>query len=47
MASSLIGNFCIFSAATNNLFGMLVGRLVVGTGVGLGPTVAALYVTEV
>ncbi|GAU42959.1 hypothetical protein TSUD_142960 [Trifolium subterraneum] len=35
------------SAATNNLFGMLVGRLFVGTGLGLGPPVAALYVTEV
>ncbi|XP_028806545.1 probable plastidic glucose transporter 2 [Neltuma alba] len=35
------------SAATNNLFGMLVGRLLVGTGLGLGPTVASLYVAEV
>ncbi|KAG4992084.1 hypothetical protein JHK87_025541 [Glycine soja] len=35
------------SAATNNLFGMLVGRLFVGTGLGLGPPVASLYVTEV
>ncbi|MED6145513.1 hypothetical protein PIB30_025983 [Stylosanthes scabra] len=35
------------SAATNNLFGMLVGRLFVGTGLGLGPPVVALYVTEV
>ncbi|XP_050887325.1 probable plastidic glucose transporter 2 isoform X2 [Lathyrus oleraceus] len=26
---------------------MLVGRLIVGTGLGLGPAVAALYVTEV
>ncbi|WVZ18280.1 hypothetical protein V8G54_005602 [Vigna mungo] len=35
------------SAATNNLFGMLVGRLFVGTGLGLGPPIASLYVTEV
>ncbi|XP_061350579.1 probable plastidic glucose transporter 2 isoform X2 [Gastrolobium bilobum] len=35
------------SSATNNLFGMLVGRLFVGTGLGLGPPVASLYVTEV
>ncbi|XP_054803729.1 probable plastidic glucose transporter 2 isoform X2 [Prosopis cineraria] len=35
------------SAATNNLFGMLVGRLFVGTGLGLGPPVASLYVAEV
>ncbi|KAI9119245.1 hypothetical protein K1719_009920 [Acacia pycnantha] len=35
------------SAATNNLFGMLIGRLLVGTGLGLGPPVASLYVAEV
>ncbi|KAK9208527.1 hypothetical protein WN944_000884 [Citrus x changshan-huyou] len=35
------------SATTRNLIGMLLGRFVVGTGMGLGPTVAALYVTEV
>ncbi|KDO42242.1 hypothetical protein CISIN_1g011278mg [Citrus sinensis] len=34
------------SATTRNLIGMLLGRFVVGTGMGLGPTVAALYVTE-
>ena len=32
---------------TNSLWGMLLGRLFVGTGMGLGPPVAALYVTEV
>ncbi|XP_072093616.1 probable plastidic glucose transporter 2 isoform X2 [Arachis hypogaea] len=37
----------LMSAATNNLFGMLVGRLFVGTGLGLGPPAVALYVTEV
>ncbi|GMY36046.1 probable plastidic glucose transporter 2 [Fagus crenata] len=35
------------SAMTNNLAGMLLGRLFVGTGMGLGPPVAALYVTEI
>lgn len=35
------------SATTKNLWGMLLGRLFVGTGMGLGPAVAALYVSEV
>ncbi|GAV78424.1 Sugar_tr domain-containing protein [Cephalotus follicularis] len=35
------------SASTKNLAGMLLGRFLVGTGMGLGPPVAALYVTEV
>ncbi|EOY30740.1 hypothetical protein QUC31_020116 [Theobroma cacao] len=35
------------SATTKNLVGMLIGRFLVGTGMGLGPPVAALYVTEV
>ncbi|XP_047340480.1 probable plastidic glucose transporter 2 isoform X2 [Impatiens glandulifera] len=35
------------SATTNTLMGMLLGRFFVGTGMGLGPPVAALYVTEV
>ncbi|XP_054785408.1 probable plastidic glucose transporter 3 isoform X1 [Prosopis cineraria] len=35
------------SATTKSLWGMLLGRLFVGTGMGLGPPVAALYVTEV
>ncbi|KAK1583502.1 hypothetical protein Q3G72_024311 [Acer saccharum] len=35
------------SATTSNLMGMLLGRFLVGTGMGLGPPVAALYVTEV
>ncbi|KAK4761104.1 hypothetical protein SAY87_005997 [Trapa incisa] len=35
------------SGATNDLWGMLLGRLFVGTGMGLGPAVAALYVAEV
>ncbi|KAJ7963025.1 Major facilitator superfamily protein [Quillaja saponaria] len=35
------------SATTNSLWGMLLGRLFVGIGMGLGPPVAALYVAEV
>ncbi|GAB4842244.1 hypothetical protein Ancab_012210 [Ancistrocladus abbreviatus] len=35
------------SATTNSLEGMLLGRFLVGTGMGLGPPVAALYVSEV
>ncbi|XP_050286138.1 probable plastidic glucose transporter 3 isoform X1 [Quercus robur] len=35
------------SATTNSLWGMLLGRLFVGTGMGLGPPVASLYVAEV
>ncbi|THF95388.1 hypothetical protein TEA_003316 [Camellia sinensis var. sinensis] len=35
------------SATTNTLGGMLLGRFFVGTGMGLGPPVAALYVSEV
>ncbi|XP_058109566.1 probable plastidic glucose transporter 2 isoform X2 [Magnolia sinica] len=35
------------SATTKNLEGMLLGRLFVGIGMGLGPPVASLYVTEV
>ncbi|XP_052200073.1 probable plastidic glucose transporter 2 isoform X2 [Diospyros lotus] len=35
------------SAMTNNLEGMLFGRFLVGTGLGVGPPVASLYVTEV
>ncbi|XP_035547252.1 probable plastidic glucose transporter 3 isoform X1 [Juglans regia] len=35
------------SATTKSLWGMLLGRLFVGTGMGLGPPVAALYVAEV
>ncbi|XP_038879457.1 probable plastidic glucose transporter 2 isoform X2 [Benincasa hispida] len=35
------------SAMTKTLAGMLLGRLFVGTGMGLGPPVASLYITEV
>ncbi|EYU21471.1 hypothetical protein ABFS82_09G109500 [Erythranthe guttata] len=35
------------SATTSGLEGMLLGRFFVGTGMGLGPPVAALYVSEV
>ncbi|XP_059456045.1 probable plastidic glucose transporter 3 isoform X2 [Corylus avellana] len=35
------------SATTKSMWGMLLGRLFVGTGMGLGPPVAALYVAEV
>ncbi|XVF86644.1 hypothetical protein PTKIN_Ptkin18bG0058900 [Pterospermum kingtungense] len=41
----LIGS--AMSAISKNLWGMLLGRLFVGTGMGIGPPVAALYVTEV
>ncbi|KAL4577055.1 hypothetical protein LXL04_013156 [Taraxacum kok-saghyz] len=34
-------------ATTNNLTGMLVGRFIVGIGLGIGPPVASLYITEV
>ncbi|GAB2302142.1 hypothetical protein Dimus_036159, partial [Dionaea muscipula] len=34
------------SATTNGLEGMLLGRFLVGTGMGLGPSVASLYVSE-
>ncbi|PKI67867.1 probable plastidic glucose transporter 3 isoform X2 [Punica granatum] len=37
----------VMSGTTNDLWGMLLGRLFVGTGMGLGPAVAALYVAEV
>ncbi|PON31806.1 Sugar/inositol transporter [Parasponia andersonii] len=35
------------SATTKNLWGMLLGRLLVGAGMGIGPPVAALYVAEI
>ncbi|WVZ21894.1 hypothetical protein V8G54_000438 [Vigna mungo] len=35
------------SATAKTLWGMLLGRLFVGTGMGLGPPVVALYVAEV
>ncbi|XP_057969263.1 probable plastidic glucose transporter 3 [Malania oleifera] len=35
------------SATTKSLHGMLLGRFIVGTGMGIGPPVASLYVTEV
>jgi len=41
----LLKTFC--SATSKSLWGMLLGRLFVGTGMGLGPPVAALYVAEV
>ncbi|KAI4379411.1 hypothetical protein MLD38_005713 [Melastoma candidum] len=41
----IIGAF--ISAKAQTLAGMLIGRLLVGSGMGLGPPVAALYVTEV
>ncbi|KAB1218547.1 putative plastidic glucose transporter 3 [Morella rubra] len=37
----------LMSATTKSLWGMLLGRLFVGTGMGLGPPVASLYVAEV
>ncbi|GMQ06754.1 hypothetical protein CsSME_00051210 [Camellia sinensis var. sinensis] len=42
-----IFNLDTFSATTNTLGGMLLGRFFVGTGMGLSPPVAALYVSEV
>lgn len=38
------GSLC---ATTKNLAGMLLGRFIVGTGLGVGPPVASLYVTEI
>lgn len=35
------------SATTRSLWGMLLGRLFVGSGMGIGPTIASLYVAEV
>ncbi|CAN1338374.1 Probable plastidic glucose transporter 2 [Linum perenne] len=35
------------SASTKTLAGMLIGRFLVGIGMGLGPVVASLYVTEI
>lgn len=35
------------SATTSDQAGMLLGRFLVGTGMGLGPSIAALYVAEV
>ncbi|KAH9614688.1 hypothetical protein KSS87_007805 [Heliosperma pusillum] len=35
------------SATAKSLQGMLLGRLIVGVGMGLGPPVASLYVTEI
>ncbi|KAF3340601.1 putative plastidic glucose transporter 2 isoform X2 [Carex littledalei] len=35
------------SASSNRLEGMLLGRFLVGTGMGLGPPIASLYVTEI
>ncbi|PON88411.1 Sugar/inositol transporter [Trema orientale] len=35
------------SATTKSLWGMLLGRLLVGAGMGIGPPVAALYVAEI
>ncbi|MBA0719294.1 hypothetical protein Goshw_011441 [Gossypium schwendimanii] len=36
-----------FSATTRTLAGMLIGRFLVGTGMGIGPPVASLYLAEV
>ncbi|KVI01261.1 General substrate transporter [Cynara cardunculus var. scolymus] len=41
----IIGACC--SATSNNLTGMLLGRFLVGIGLGIGPPVASLYITEV
>lgn len=35
------------SASAKSLWGMLMGRFLVGTGMGIGPPVTALYVSEV
>lgn len=43
----LISMILKYSATTSTLHGMLLGRLLVGAGMGLGPPVAALYVAEV
>lgn len=46
------GDLCAYkcivcSASTESLEGMLLGRFLVGIGMGIGPSVTALYVTEV
>lgn len=40
-------DICICSASAASLHGMLFGRFLVGIGMGIGPPVASLYVTEV
>nr|XP_004302890.2 PREDICTED: probable plastidic glucose transporter 3 [Fragaria vesca subsp. vesca] len=35
------------SATAHSLWGMILGRIFVGTGMGIGPPVAALYVSEI
>ncbi|KAF6174674.1 hypothetical protein GIB67_008729 [Kingdonia uniflora] len=48
VAKSLLENLtCNCSATSTSLEGMLLGRFLVGSGMGLGPSVASLYVTEV
>lgn len=37
----------ISSATTKTLTGMLLGRLLVGIGLGVGPPVASMYIAEV
>lgn len=39
--------YCIHSASSTRLQGMLIGRFLVGTGMGVGPPVASLYIAEV
>ncbi|ONK80425.1 uncharacterized protein A4U43_C01F17590 [Asparagus officinalis] len=45
-ALPLVVGACL-SASSATLQGMLVGRFLVGTGMGVGPPVASLYITEV
>lgn len=45
-ALPLVAGACL-SASSASLQGMLIGRFLVGTGMGVGPTVASLYIAEV
>lgn len=40
-------NTFVSSATATTLTGMLIGKFLVGTGLGVSPAVASLYVTEV
>ncbi|CAL0324119.1 unnamed protein product [Lupinus luteus] len=43
----LFASYNFYSATSKSLWGMLLGRLFVGTGMGLSPPIASLYVAEV
>ncbi|XP_051149114.1 probable plastidic glucose transporter 2 isoform X3 [Andrographis paniculata] len=51
MKLGAVGHFscvhCLCFATAKSLMGMLLGRFLVGTGLGVGPSVASLYVAEI